>query len=235
MQHNGVFRSDFSSWLARKCHLRYQIHNSIRSFWRVPSTRNMASSVQHISVNFTQTARRYWEPSVRAMLILSDTQGSGCTRSPWGPIVIPIVNNEGLLRADVGRFHWEMQVFFPKWNGSRTRMCLAVHDQNPSQATHGPRFAARQKGVLEFQVLPFLRRCHQCWDLIIMVFPHRKAVQGLISTLRETERHIKVSNYDCGERRHSAALSSNRIDPNLNEDDTHTHRCIHMHNGQEWK
>lgn len=67
-----------------------------------------------------------------------------------------------------------------------------------SEWTWGQTHVPRQKGALKFWVLPFLRRCHQRWDLIIMVFPHRKAVQGLISTLRETERHIKhLSNYDC--------------------------------------
>lgn len=64
-------------------------------------------------------------------------------------------------------------------------------DNSAAGTAHGGTHVAAEKGVLVFWDLPFLRGCHQSWDLIIVVFPHGEAIQRLISTLRETESYIK--------------------------------------------
>lgn len=158
----------------------------------MPGNSNMAFSVHVVIAKGQNSSEKLgYKPSVWAVMIPSDTRGSDHHGVPFSFQWSTMRNAKCCIESD----------------GSGTWMYLDVGQQSASQTTHGQTHAARQTGVLEFWVLPFLRRCHQCWDLIIMVFPHRKAVQGLISTLRETEGHIKhLSNYDSGGRLHSAAL-----------------------------
>lgn len=142
----------------------------------------------------------------------------------------PISVSLGLLAVIPHHAPGHRRVSLQRFNGNRKKK---IKRERGCVSTGLHANIAEQTGVLGTGLLPFLRGCHQRRHLVIMVFPHGEAVQRLISTLRE--RHIQHLGHCCACDETLDCMIGIAASLKTEISDTHTHKCIDMHKGQEWK